>query len=100
MTTTTRNSPPSSSSVSDMTSKTRPAPRRSVLWAGRCCAGRTRSPPGTKVTSRTGRPKRTTVIKRIKRVVFGMTRFRNFSVQVLLYAGKPNWDLLATITPR
>ncbi|GAC1386994.1 MAG: ISL3 family transposase [Acidimicrobiales bacterium] len=40
------------------------------------------------------------LIKRIKRVAFGMTRFRNFRIRVLLYAGKPNWDLLASVTPR
>jgi transposase len=40
------------------------------------------------------------LIKRIKRVAFGFTRFRNYRVRVLLYAGRPNWDLLATITPR
>ncbi len=40
------------------------------------------------------------LIKRIKRVAFGLTRFRNHRIRVLLYAGRPNWDLLATITPR
>jgi len=40
------------------------------------------------------------LIKRVKRAAFGMTRFRNFRVRVLLYAGKPNWALLPTITPR
>jgi transposase len=40
------------------------------------------------------------LIKRIKRVAFGMRRFRHYRVRVLLYAGRPNWDLLATITPR
>jgi transposase len=40
------------------------------------------------------------LIKRIKRVAFGFTRFTNYRIRVLLYAGKPNWDLLATITPR
>ncbi len=40
------------------------------------------------------------LIKRIKRVAFGFTNFRNYRVRVLLYAGKPNWDLLAAITPR
>ena len=40
------------------------------------------------------------LIKRVKRVAFGMTRFRNFRIRVLLYAGRPNWDLLPTITPR
>jgi transposase len=40
------------------------------------------------------------LIKRIKRIAFGFTRFRNYRIRVLLYAGKPNWDLIATITPR
>ena len=30
---------------------------------------------------------------------FGFTRFANYRIRVLLYAGKPDWDLLATITP-
>ena len=38
--------------------------------------------------------------KRVKRVAFGFRSFRNYRVRTLLYAGKPNWDLLATITPR
>ncbi len=40
------------------------------------------------------------LIKRVKRVAFGFTRFRNYRIRVLLYAGKPNWALLATVTPR
>lgn len=40
------------------------------------------------------------LIKRVKRVAFGFTRFRNYRIRVLLYAGRPNWDLLATVTPR
>jgi len=40
------------------------------------------------------------LIKRIKRVAFGFTRFRNYRIRTLLYAGRPNWSLLATITPR
>jgi transposase len=40
------------------------------------------------------------LIKRIKRIAFGFTRFRNYRIRVLLYAGRPNWDLLPTITPR
>jgi hypothetical protein len=39
-------------------------------------------------------------IKRVKRAAFGFTSFANYRVRTLLYAGKPNWDLLATITPR
>ena len=40
------------------------------------------------------------LIKRIKRIAFGFRRFRNYRIRALLYAGRPNWDLLATITPR
>ena len=40
------------------------------------------------------------LIKRVKRTAFGFRLFRNYRVRALLYAGKPNWDLLATITPR
>lgn len=40
------------------------------------------------------------LIKRVKRIAFGFTRFRNFRVRVLLYAGRPNWQLLASVTPR
>lgn len=40
------------------------------------------------------------LVKRIKRVAFGITNFRNYRIRSLLYAGKPNWDLLATLTPR
>ncbi len=40
------------------------------------------------------------LIKRVKRVAFGVTRWRNFRIRVLLYAGRPNWDQLATVTPR
>ncbi len=40
------------------------------------------------------------LIKRIKRIGFGFRRFRNYRIRALLYAGKPNWDLLATVTPR
>ena len=39
------------------------------------------------------------LIKRVKRVAFGFTSFRNYRIRTLLYAGKPNWQLLATITP-
>lgn len=40
------------------------------------------------------------LLKRVKRVAFGFTNFRNYRVRALLYAGRPNWQLLATITPR
>jgi transposase len=40
------------------------------------------------------------LVKRVKRSAFGFRRFRNYRIRSLLYAGRPNWDLLATITPR
>ncbi|MEI8084046.1 MAG: ISL3 family transposase [Actinomycetes bacterium] len=40
------------------------------------------------------------LIKRVKRAAFGFTRFTNYRIRSLLYAGKPNWDILTTITPR
>ena len=40
------------------------------------------------------------LIKRVKRVAFGFKQFRNFRIRSLLYAGKPNWHLLPTVTPR
>ena len=40
------------------------------------------------------------LIKRVKRAAFGFTSFRNYRILSLLYAGKPNWEPLATITPR
>ncbi len=39
------------------------------------------------------------LIKRVKRVAIGFTRFRNYRIRTLLYAGKPNWGLLASVTP-
>jgi transposase len=40
------------------------------------------------------------LIKRVKRAAFGITSFGNYRIRSLLYAGKPNWGLLATVTPR
>ena len=39
------------------------------------------------------------LIKRVKRVAFGLRRFRNYRIRALLYAGKPTWTLLDNITP-
>ena len=33
-------------------------------------------------------------------VVDGIQQFRNYRIRTLLYCGRPNWSLLATITPR
>ena len=38
--------------------------------------------------------------KLIKRVSFGITNFDHYRIRVLLYAGKPDWSLLDTLTPR
>ena len=40
------------------------------------------------------------LIKRIKRAAFGFRNFANYRIRALLCAGKPNWKILATITPR
>jgi transposase len=40
------------------------------------------------------------LIKRVKRVAFGFRRFAHYRIRTLLYAGRPNWDLLPTVTPR
>ena len=37
--------------------------------------------------------------KRIKRVAFGLRNFTHWRIRVLLYAGKPDWTKLATVTP-
>lgn len=40
------------------------------------------------------------LMKRVKRAAFGFRRFDHYRIRALLYAGKPNWDLLGTINPR
>jgi hypothetical protein len=39
------------------------------------------------------------LVKRVKRVAFGMRRFGNYRIRALLYAGRPNWTLLNNLTP-
>ena len=39
------------------------------------------------------------LIKRVKRAAFGLPDFNNYRIRALLYAGKPNWALLDTLTP-
>ena len=49
----------------------------------------------------TGRPKPpTTSSSASSESRSGSPASRNYRIRVLLYAGRPNWDLLATITPR
>ena len=38
------------------------------------------------------------LIKRIKRIGYGFTNFNNYRIRALLYAGKPNWRILNSIT--
>lgn len=38
------------------------------------------------------------LIKRIKRIGFGFRNFHNYRIRALLYAGKPNWRVLGSIT--
>ena len=40
------------------------------------------------------------LVKRVKRAAFGFRRFAHYRIRALLYAGKPNWALLAGVTPR
>lgn len=40
------------------------------------------------------------LIKRVKRAAFGFRNLHHYRIRALLYAGAPNWALLATITPR
>ena len=40
------------------------------------------------------------LIKQVKRAAFGFTSFKNYRIRSLASAGKPNWDLLATVTPQ
>jgi transposase len=39
------------------------------------------------------------LVKRVKRVAFGMRNFDHYRIRSLLYTGRPNWTLLDTITP-
>ena len=40
------------------------------------------------------------LLKRVKRGAFGFRSFRHYRVRTLLYAGRPDWSLLASVTPR
>jgi len=40
------------------------------------------------------------LFKRVKRAAFGFTSFRDYRIRAMRYAGKPIWDLLASVVPR
>ena len=87
-------------SNSPTTSKTNPAHSRSTSWVAPSPAGLSRSPTGTSPEVTNGATEAlNNPIKRIKRAAFGFRNFANYRIRALLYAGKPNSDLLATITP-
>ncbi len=74
---------------------------RSANSAARSSDGLTRSLRGTTARVTNGPTEAANnLIKRVKRVAFGFRRFAHYRIRALLYAGKPDWDLLATITPR
>jgi len=39
------------------------------------------------------------LIRRIKHIGCGLRQFSNYRIRALLYAGKPNWNPLPTLTP-
>ena len=87
-------------SNSPTTSKTNPAHSRSTSLVAPSPAGLSRSPTGTSPEVTNGPTEAlNNLIKRIKRAGFGFRNFANYRIRALLYAGKPNWDLLATVTP-
>lgn len=49
-----------------------------------------------------GRPGRgSTIVVTGGRIIgFGFRQFAHYRTRVLLYCGAPNWELLATLTPR
>ena len=55
--------------------------------------------PGQRPRPNYGHPHANNLIKRVKRVAFGFTNFNNYRIRALLYAGKPDWALLDTLTP-
>ena len=50
-------------------------------------------------TSPTNSQRLNNLVKRVKRPAFGFTNFANYRIRALLYAGKPSWTLLDTLTP-
>jgi len=49
---------------------------------------------------RTAPPKANNLLKRVRRVAFGLTNFENFRIRALLCAGKPNFRVLDSIVVR
>ena len=93
-------SPADTPAGSPPTSNTSPARRKSTSSAGPSAAGAPRSSTGAHARH-TNAPTEAAanLIKRIKRVAFGFRSFANYRIRALLYAGRPDWDLLPALTP-
>jgi transposase len=70
-----------------------------VRRLGRTIAnGVTRSSPSPTHVSNGPTEAVNNLVKRVKRVAFGFRRFDHYRIRSLLYAGRPNWTLLNTLT--
>ncbi|MDE0163266.1 MAG: transposase [Acidimicrobiaceae bacterium] len=76
----------------------RPGTRRPYWRAGKVALGRSSNWHTARVTN-AATEAANNLIKRVKRAAFGFTNFANYRVRALLYAGRPNWALLDTLTP-
>jgi Transposase len=86
---------------SDMISRTPTTRWKLARSAAPSSGDARRSPRGTRRASPTGPTEAVNnLIKRVKRAAFGFTSFRNYRIRLLLYAGKPDCNLLAAVTPR
>ena len=94
-----RPSPSNTPTSSPPTSETNHAPPTSTGSAVSSPDGPLRSPTGTSPESPTDTEALNNLIKRIKRIAFGLPNFANYRIRALLHAGKPNRDLPATVTP-
>ncbi len=93
-------SAPQQSISSPSSSKTRICLSRSTGWDAPWLVGAPRTANWhTARVSNAATEAANNLIKRVKRVAFGFTNFANYRICSLLYAGKPNWALLDTLTP-
>jgi hypothetical protein len=72
-------------------------PSRFARWGGPWTGGGSRSSLARAADLEWAHRVVNNLIKRVKRSAFGFTSFRNYRIRSLLYAGKLNWDLLATV---
>ena len=84
---------------SPATSRTPACPQRSTGSAAPSGAGATRSRTGTPPGSPTPPPTPPTISSNGSNAPRSGTDFANYRIRALLYAGKPSWALLDTLTP-